>query len=143
MLNQADTTKAVKGLRTLARKNGDTGGDVDALLAENMGLDKSVIERIALGEATQGDFILAAAALAQVASEMGEPETTATKASFGDEQWHREHAELGRDAFGRALTKVHGSSPADVRARKEGRVSPLDQGDNRTPDGRSIKKVYG
>lgn len=139
MLDQADTTKAIRGLRAIARKE-KSGGDVDAQLAEVLGVDQEIVERIALGEATKADLL--AAALEMIAETLGEPdEATATKSSFGGAQVNGE-SDDNRDALGRSIVKVNGSSPADVRARREERVSVLDQCDNRTPDGRSIKKVY-
>ncbi len=142
MLNQADTEKAIRGLRNIARKE-KAGGDADAALAEALGVEQELVERIALGGATKGDYLAAAAALEQMAKSLGEPDaTTATKSSFGGEQINGE-SDDNRDAFGRSIVKLHGSSPADIRARKEGRVSLLDEGDGRDAQGRQLKKVYG
>lgn len=139
----------VRAFKDYALKNGAKAGEIAVALKS----DEQTVRNVSDLKATPEEVAEIAAGLERVAAlarqqieedkVKSDDETTATKASFGDEQWHREHAELGRDVFGRAKTKVHGSSPADIRAREEGRVSPLDEGDGRDAQGRQLKKVYG
>lgn len=146
MLTQQDTKRAITGLRSIARKSGEVEGDIDEALAENLGIQKDVIERIALGEATKADYLAAAAALEKLAESVEEPEDTATKSAFGGATTEGLGDHDGRDALGRRIYKDLGSSPGEARERQIGELQAAlkdRDGDDRDALGRSRRKVYG
>lgn len=132
----------VRALREYAVKNGATSKQVAIVLKS----DEETVRKVADLKASSEEVAEIAAGLERVAALARQQieqdaATTATKSSFGGAQVNGE--DDNRDALGRSIVKPHGSSPADIRARKEERVSPLDQGDGRDAQGRQLKKVYG